>query len=138
LVSRTGSELRRKLGVADVSPRDAGAIRASIPSDPETARLYSEGLKKLRAFDALGARDVLEKAVAHEPGFPLAHSALAEVWSRLGYDKKAKEQAKKASDLSTNLSREERLSVEARYRDLNHERDKAIELYRTLFDPAPD
>jgi serine/threonine protein kinase/tetratricopeptide (TPR) repeat protein len=138
LVSRTGSELRGKLGVGEVTVADIGAVRASMPSDPETARLYAEGLKKLRAFDALGARDLLEKTAASEPGFPLAHSALAEVWSRLGYDVKAKEEARKAFDLSANLSREDRLSVEAHYREANRERDKAIELYRALFKSFPD
>jgi eukaryotic-like serine/threonine-protein kinase len=138
LVSRTGSELRSKLGVGEVTVADAGAVRASMPSGPEASRLYAEGLKKLRAFDALGARDLLEKAAASEPGFPLAHSALAEVWSRLGYDVKAKEEAGKAFVLSANLSREDRLSVEARYREINREWDNAIELYRTLFNSFHD
>jgi tetratricopeptide (TPR) repeat protein/tRNA A-37 threonylcarbamoyl transferase component Bud32/TolB-like protein len=138
LVSRTGSELREKLGVGRVTTADAGAVRASTPSDPEAARLYAEGLKTLRAFDALKARDLLEKAVGTEPKFPLSHSALAEVWSRLGYDQKAKDEAQKAFDLSQNLPREEHLSVEARYRESNHEWDKAIDLYRTLFNSFPD
>jgi eukaryotic-like serine/threonine-protein kinase len=138
LVSRTGSELREKLGVGRVTTADAGAVRASTPSDPEAARLYAEGLKKLRAFDALKARDLLEKAVRAEPQFPLSHSALAEVWSRLGYDQKAKDEAQKAFDLSQNLAREDHLSVEARYRESNHEWDKAIDLYRSLFNSFPD
>src|SRR5882762_2611375 len=138
LVSRTGSELREKLGVGRVTTADAGAVRASTPSDPEAARLYAEGLKKLRAFDALKARDLLEMAVRAEPKFPLSHSALAEVWSRLGYDQKAKDEAQKAFDLSQNLPREDHLSVEARYWESNHEWDKAIDLYRTLFKSFPD
>ena len=39
---------------------------------------------------------------------------------------------------STNLSREERLVVEGRYREIDHEYDKAIEIYRTLFMLFPD
>lgn len=138
LVSRTGSDLREKLGVGRVTTADAGSVRASMPSDPEAARLYAEGLKKLRAFDALKARDLLEKAVRAEPKFPLSRSALAEVWSRLGYDQKAKDEAQKAFDLSQDLAREDHLSVEARYRESNHEWDKAIDLYRTLFNSFPD
>jgi tetratricopeptide (TPR) repeat protein/TolB-like protein len=138
LVSRTGSELREKLGAGRVTTADAGPVRASTPSDPEAARLYAEGLKKLRAFDALKARDLLEKAVCAEPKFPLSHSALAEVWSRLGYDRKAKDETQKAFDLSQNLAREDRLSVEARYRESNHEWGKAADLYRTLFNSFPD
>jgi serine/threonine protein kinase/tetratricopeptide (TPR) repeat protein len=138
LVSRTGSELREKLGVGRVTTADADAVRASTPSDPEAARLYAEGLKKLRAFDALKARDLLERAVRTEPKFPLSHSALAEVWSRLGYDQKAKDEAQKAFDLSENLAHEDRLSVEARYRESNHAWGKAADLYRTLFNSFPD
>src|SRR3984893_7313718 len=113
LISRTGSELRQKLGVDRVTTADAGAVRASTPSDPEAARLYAEGLKRLRAFDALKARDLLEKAVRAEPKFPLSHSALAEVWARLGYDQRAKDEAQKAFDVSQNLAHEDHLSVEA-------------------------
>ena len=138
LISRTGSELRQKLGVDRVTTADAGAVRASTPSDPEAARLYAEGLKRLRAFDALKARDLLEKAVRAEPKFPLSHSALAEVWARLGYDQRAKDEAQKAFDVSQNLAHEDHLSVEARYWESNHEWDKAIDLYRTQFNSFPD
>jgi tetratricopeptide (TPR) repeat protein/TolB-like protein len=138
LVSRTGSELREKLGVGRITTADAGAVRASTPSDPEAARLYAEGINKLRAFDAIKARDLLEKAVRAEPKFPLSHAALAEVWTRLGYDQRAKDEAQKAFDLSENLAREDRLSVEARYRESNHEWGKAADLYRTLFSSFPD
>ena len=138
LVSRTGSELRGKLGVGEVMAADANAIRASMPADPEAARLYSDGLSRLRKFDALGAQGLLERAAAREPNFALVHSALAEAWSRLGYDVKAKGEAKTAFDLSATLSPEDRLLVEARYREANRQGDKAIELYRALFDQFPD
>jgi tetratricopeptide (TPR) repeat protein len=104
---------------------------------PDAARFYSEGLAKLRLFDAQGARDLLEKTVA-EPDYPQAHSALAAAWTALGYDEKAKNEAKKAFDLSEGLSREERLSVEARYRATANDWGKASEIYRTLFNFFPD
>ena len=69
---------------------------------------------------------------------PTAHSALAEAWSRLGYDKKAQPEARQAYELSAKLSREERLVVEGRYRDINHEYEKATDVYRTLFTVFPD
>ncbi len=138
LVSRAGAALREKLGAGEVSTAEAAAVKASFPSNPEAARLYSEGLAKLRVFDALGARELLEKAVAAEPNHALAHSALAAAWSALHYDRKAQDEAKKAFDLSANLSREERLWVEGRYRETTHEWNKAIEIYRTLWDFFPD
>jgi DNA-binding winged helix-turn-helix (wHTH) protein/tetratricopeptide (TPR) repeat protein/TolB-like protein len=138
LVSQAGSELRKKLGVEAVSPVEAVSVRAALPSNREAARLYSEGLARLRVFDALAARDLLEGAIAADPKYSLAHSALAEAWSRLGYDKKAQAEARQAFELATNLSREERFVVEGRYRDIDHEYDKAIEIYRSLFVLFPD
>ena len=55
LVSQAGSQLREKLGVEAVSPVEAVSVRASSPSNREAARLYSEGLARLRVFDALGS-----------------------------------------------------------------------------------
>ena len=138
LVSQAGAELREKLGVEAVSPVDAVSVRASLPSNRDAARLYSEGLARLRVFDALAARGLLEGAIAADPKYSLAHSALAEAWSRLGYDKKAQAEARQAFELAANLSREERFVVEGRYRDIDHEYDKAIEIYRSLFVLFPD
>lgn len=138
LVSKTGYELRHYLGAGQVTSADASAVRASAPSDPEVARLYAEGLKSLRVFDAFGARELLQRAVAAAPNYPMAHSALAEAWSTLGYDAKATEEAKKAFDLSANLPREDRLWIEAQYRLDNTEPQKAIDVYRSLVEFFPD
>jgi DNA-binding winged helix-turn-helix (wHTH) protein/tetratricopeptide (TPR) repeat protein len=138
MVAQAGSRLREKLGVGAVSPVEAVSIRASSPSNRDAARLYSEGLARLRVFDALEARDLLQQAIAADAKYSLAHSALAEAWSRLGYDKKAQPEARQAYELAANLSREDRLVVEGRYRELDHQYEKAIEVYRTLFTLFPD
>jgi eukaryotic-like serine/threonine-protein kinase len=138
LVSQAGSALREKLGVEAVSPVEAVSVRAALPSNREAARLYAEGLARLRVFDALAARDLLQEAITADPKYTLAHSALAEAWSRLGYDKRAREEARQAYELAANLSREERLVVEGRYREIDHEYEKAVEIYRTLFVLFPD
>ena len=138
LVSQTGAHLRERLGVGEVSPGEAKVVKASLPSSPEAARLYSEGLAKLRLFDALAARALLEKAVLADPQHALAHSALAAAWSALGYDAKATEEAKKAFDLSANLPREDRLWVEGRYSETAKQWEKAVEIYRTLWIFSPD
>ena len=138
LVGRAGSTLREKLGAGAVSAAEAVAVKATLPSNREAVRLYAEGLAKLRVFDALAARALLEKAVAADPGYSLAHSALASAWSSLGYDERAKSAAKRAFELSAKLSREERLLVEGRYREATREREKAVEVYRTLWGFFPD
>ncbi|HEY6944284.1 MAG TPA: tetratricopeptide repeat protein, partial [Candidatus Acidoferrum sp.] len=138
LVSRAGQELRGKLGMGNLSEAEAGSVRAAISTNPEASRLYAQGLEKLRVFDALGARDLLEKAVEADPSYALAHSALSAAWSSLGYDAKAAEEAKKAFDLSANLPREDHLSIEGRYYEATKNWPKAVEVYRKLWTFAAD
>jgi serine/threonine protein kinase/tetratricopeptide (TPR) repeat protein len=138
LVSRVGRKLREDFGVADVSQGEAVGIRAAIPSNSDAMRLYSEGLAKLRTFDALAARDLLTRAVSSDPAYPLAHAELAKAWMALGYNANALQEAKKALELSGKLSREDHSLVEAGYYEVNKDWDKAIEVYRTLSNSSPD
>jgi eukaryotic-like serine/threonine-protein kinase len=138
LIGKAGAELREKLGISSLSDAQSAAVRASLPANPEAARLYSEGLQKLRVFDALAARDLLEKAVELDPAHAPAHSALAQAWSTLGYDGKAKAQAKLALDLSAKSSREERLLMEGRSHELLGEEPQAVENFRALWQFFPD
>jgi serine/threonine protein kinase/tetratricopeptide (TPR) repeat protein len=138
LASRVGAELRTSLGVVPISPADLANARASMPSNLVASRYFSEGLSKLRVYDALGARDSLQKAAAADPNFALVHSALSEDWVALGYDEKAKEESKRALNLSSNLSRENRLLIEARYREANGEWSRAAQIYSALFEFFPD
>lgn len=138
LVSRAGEKLRANLGVRRITKEEAVEVATALPSNAEAARLYAEGLSKVRVFDALSARDSLGKAITAEPNYALSHAALATAWSQLGYDENARTEGKKAFDLSSNLPRAERLLVEARYRETSHEWDKAIEIYRALFEFFPD
>jgi eukaryotic-like serine/threonine-protein kinase len=138
LISQAGAELRQKLGIAEVSTSESAQVKATMPANREAARLYAEGLAKLRVYDNLGARALLQKALDLEPNFALSHGALGAAWSNLGYDAKAKAEVKKAFELSEGMSREDRLQLEAKYRESALEGDKAIELYQTLFNFFPD
>ena len=138
LMSRVGSRLRGQFGLEKLSPVESAALRAELPSNPEAMRPYSQGLAKFRAFDALSARELLSRAVAADPSFPLAYSALAQAWSSLGYDSNARQEAKKALDGADNLSREKHLLVEARFYETSKNWGKAIEAYQTLFSFFPD
>ncbi|HTF43133.1 MAG TPA: tetratricopeptide repeat protein [Terriglobales bacterium] len=138
LLSSAGEQLRGRLSVPGVSPADAGIVRASLPSNPEAARLYSEGLARLRVLDALAARDLLQKATALDPRHPLSHSALAQALSLLGFDERAKEEAKSAFDLAKDQPREQQLWIEGRYREFSKDWKKATEVYTTLYTFTPD
>ena len=138
LVSRIGGTLREGLGESRLSEEQAAPVRAALPGDPRAARLYAEGLAKLRSYDATAARDLLTKAVEAEPSFPLAHTALAQAWNQLGYDQRSIEEAQRAYDMSAGLPREQRLPIEARLAQAQKKWDDAARLYQTLSKSFPD
>jgi len=138
LVSQAGARLRQKLNISELSPTETLVVRASLPRNADAARLYAEGLAKLRTFDALGASDRLQKAIALDSDYSLAHSALADAWSVLGYDAKSQDEAEKAFQHSGGLSRQDQISVEGQYRMASKDWAKAVEVYERLFRLFPD
>lgn len=138
LASQAGARLRNRMGADPASTEAINAARSSLPANQQAVRWYAEGRAKLSDFEYLAARDLLVKAVAAAPENAAAHLALADAWAVLGYATTAQEEAKKALDLSSNLSREEQLSVEGRYRELTWDWAKAIEIYRALTQFFPD
>jgi len=137
LVARAGQEMRRKLG-STVPPEGDVDWRTVLPSNPESARLYSEGLARLRVSENPAALELLQNSVRLAPDFALGHAALAEAWSALGYDARAVASAQKALDRSTSLPENERFEIEGRYYELNHDWAGAISIYRHLWQDFPD
>jgi DNA-binding winged helix-turn-helix (wHTH) protein/tetratricopeptide (TPR) repeat protein len=138
LVAGAGTRLREALGAPGMSPSEEAAARAALPGNAVAARLYAEGLARLRVLDAAGARDLLQQSIVAEPRFPLSHMALASTWRTLGYDQKAKSEARKAFDLSSGLPQADRLLIEGRYHEMSGEMAQAISAYRALFTLFPD
>jgi eukaryotic-like serine/threonine-protein kinase len=138
LVSRGGSALREKLGVAKLDPEQAELSHTALPATPDAARFYADGLERLRMFDTLGALAAFEKAVAEDDRNAMAHAALATALSMLGYPVQASEQSRIAIELSRKLGRESRLVLEGRSREAALEWKQAAEVYRTLFGFFPD
>ena len=138
LVSELGGKLRQSLGVAAMSEEGAIATRADLPSNEKAARLYAEGRARLWAFDYFAARDLLNRAIAADPDFPLSRAALSEVWDHTGYDAKARLEAQRALELSNHLSQEQHLLVEGQYQRTFQEWPEAVETYRSLFRLFPD
>ena len=138
LATRAGERVRQKLGIAEASALDAASVKAAQSSSLAATRLYAEGIERLHSFDTAGARDLLERAVSEDPNYALAHAALAEAWWSLGYHSKSIDEAKKAMELSTNLSRENRLAIEAQYRNSTRDTVREAEIYKSLFTFYPD
>ncbi len=138
LASQAGASLRQSLGVSSISPEATNAARAALPSNEQAARLYTQGRAKLWAYDFLGARDSLVKAIAADPNYPLSHAALSEALWHLGFEIKARAEAQRASELDIHLPQEQRLLVEGQYRRTLHDSPRVVEAYQSLFHLFPD
>ncbi|HEX3526587.1 MAG TPA: tetratricopeptide repeat protein, partial [Thermoanaerobaculia bacterium] len=138
LVTAAGKDLRRSLGLNNLSPEEARQAQALHLANPEAVRLYGQGLARLRSYDIQGARDLLSQAAQADPGSALIHSALAQAWAQLGHDPRALAEAQKALDLAALVSREQRLELEARLQEAGRKWGKASETYRSLWTFFPD
>lgn len=140
MVSSVGGKLRDRLGVPRLESQEQASALATLPSNPEAARLYSLGLADLRGYDYAAAHDLFDQAIKAEPKFPFAHTMLARAEISLGYDDKAKAEAKKGVDLgvAAKLARTQQMEIEATYYQTLGQRDKAAEIYKVLFNLFPD
>jgi DNA-binding winged helix-turn-helix (wHTH) protein/tetratricopeptide (TPR) repeat protein len=138
LATEAGQALRQSLGVSAASAQASLQARAALPSNQEAVRFYTEGQERLWAFDYGHARDLLTKAVAAEPGYPLAHAALADAWTHLGYRPNARVEIERARALYGNLGPEDRLLIDGQYYATVQDRARAIDAYRQLFTQFPD
>ncbi len=138
LMSQLGALLRADLGQGELSAAELHFLKATRPGSYQSEQLYAEGLAKLRVLDAVTARPLLENAISIEPQFWAAHATLSEAWETLGYLRNARDEAKKALDLTKGLSQEQILPVEARYRRLDNDWGGAIEIYKSLWRVIPD
>lgn len=138
VVTSAGRQLRETLGVGGGSDDRSRGIAFALPTAPLAAKLYSEGLTRLRMYDALSARDSLVKALELEPSFAMGHDALSTAWAALGWDNKAKEEARRAYDMSASLPRELQLRVEAHYCESKYEWRRACDIWEGLVTMFPD
>jgi DNA-binding winged helix-turn-helix (wHTH) protein/tetratricopeptide (TPR) repeat protein/TolB-like protein len=138
LASRAGEQLRAKLGVGTLTSTEAEETKLALPSNPEAARLYSDGLAKLRVYDDVVASDLFERTIRLQPDYSPAYSALASARRALGYDAEATSAARKAMDLAGNLPQQARLQTEARYHEMKQDWTRAVEIYSRLQRSYPE
>lgn len=138
LVRQGGESLRRELGIGELADSAVPALEIAHPASAEAVRLYAGGIEALRSFEPGRARELLERAIATDPEFPLARAALAAAWSDLGYDEQALAAAGEARKRSGKLSRSDQLMVEGLERRLSRDWPRAIEIAATLWRFYPD
>ncbi len=138
VAARTAARLRTALGVPELSPSQARLTRSVLPTNPGAARLYAEGLTALRRFQPAPAQRAFDAALAVEPDQPMVYLALATAWHQLESEQREREAARRAFELSANLPREQRLSIEAVYREALKDWAGAARIRLTLATFFPD
>jgi hypothetical protein len=133
MVSNAGTVVREKMGGGFEPSADTGALRASLPATEDARRLYLAGISRLRTLDDSTAAQILSRAAMLDPRSGRIQSALMQAWFALGYEKRASEAGRKALQLASGLSPEERSSLQGRYSELMRDWVEALNIYRSLW-----
>lgn len=138
IASQAGQRLRTSLEPALSLAPETGAPHFSGSTNQIALQFYSEGLARSYDFDFVGARDFLKRAIAADPSFALAHSALSDSWSKLGYEIEARREARLATQDMRGLPPETELEIQGRFQETANDWTSAASTYRTLFHLYPD
>ncbi len=115
-------------------------LRRGRAPDPNALRWYEEGANAIRDATYFKAAKALDRAVALDPAFALAHALLADASDELDDATRAREEMLKAvapDAPRSRLSRLDDLSVEAIRRALTGDAAGAVAVYRDLLSRAP-
>ena len=135
-IARHNHRVTELLGVSTSQISASQSI--ALPSTPDATRWYAEAIEQMRRFDASGASETLTRLTSREPEFPFGFSKLSEALAALGFDAKALEAATKARELADRLTREQRLTVDARTYAVNAQWNEAVTVWRVLVSLYPD
>jgi tetratricopeptide (TPR) repeat protein len=138
IAAQAGNRLRESLDPALSLAPEQEAPRFQGSTNQVALQFYSEGRARSYDFDFEGARDFLKRAVAADPQFALAHSALSDAWSKLGYEAEARNEAKLALKYSRGLPPETALAIQGQNQEALNDWSGAVTTYRTLFNLYPD
>jgi tetratricopeptide (TPR) repeat protein/tRNA A-37 threonylcarbamoyl transferase component Bud32 len=141
VVTQLASEIQAQLarGSADVLKElQASAWRPSTASVVALGA-YNEGLQLSRQGNHQTALKRFQDAIHEDGNFALAHSALAQSYSTLGYDAEAAQYSRRALEMSESMpAGHEKYLIAAAYYRIANESDKAIETYERLLSVAPN
>jgi serine/threonine protein kinase len=112
--------------------------RPHVPT-PESQRWYDTGTRALRDGAFYQAAQALQRAVAADEGYMLAHARLAEALGELDYGDRAKDELLRVSSSDrAALSKLDVLYLDAVTATARLDFPKAIELYTEIAKQAPD
>ncbi len=115
--------------------------RAPHRPTAEAQRWYEMGTNALRDGAYFQASKALERAIATDNNFPLAHARLAEAWMELDYVDKAKDELLRVATLvpdRTALPRSDLLYLEAISASVSNSFTQSVESYQQIAQLMPD
>ena len=124
------------LGWDAVQELETRAIKPSSTS-LEALRLFDQGVQAARKGDEMGAAKHFLSSTKEDPNFALAFSKLAETYALLGQDTDAEAVSLRATELSQNLSPQEKYLISASHSKIMKDYPKAIAAYMELAKVQP-
>ncbi|MFN7947994.1 MAG: tetratricopeptide repeat protein [Blastocatellia bacterium] len=113
-------------------------LAAVMTSNLDAYRYYSLALEQAQMFQFHEAIALLEKALALDPQFALAHARIGYVYAvRMGQGEKAGPYLEKALSLADRLSEKDKLFITAWQATAARDPARAIEVYRDLITRYP-
>jgi serine/threonine protein kinase/Flp pilus assembly protein TadD len=128
-----------KLPAAEIAADIDRELEKITTASPEAFKLYVEGRKLHNEQKYRESIQMMEKAVAIDPGFAMAYRSMAMGYSNLLLASQKQTCLKKAFELTDRLSDRERYTIEGDYyRESERSYDKAVEAYERLLELYPD
>ena len=128
-----------KLTTAEIAGDIDVELGKITTASPEAFVLYTEGREYHNRGDFAKSVEMMQKALAIDPGFAMAYRSMAMSYNNSFYMAKAEACLKKAMELSDRVSPKERYLLEAEYYSRSEATTpKAIEAYKKFLEIYPD
>jgi tetratricopeptide (TPR) repeat protein len=128
-----------KLTTAEIAGDIDVELGKVTTASPEAFVLYTEGREYHNKRDFAKSIEMMQKALAIDPGFAMAYRSMAMSYNNSYYMAKAEACLKKAMELSDRVSPKERYLLEAEYYSRSEAMTpKAIEAYKKFLEIYPD
>lgn len=131
-------KLATHLGTTLAASEAQRGLATVMTNSLDAYRYYSLALEQVQMFQFYEGIALLEKALALDPQFALAHARIGYVYAvRMGQGEKARPHLEKALALADRLSEKDRLSIAAWEATAKRDPARAIEVYRELMARYP-
>ena len=131
-------KLSAQLGAALAEGDTQRGLAEAMTNNLDAYRYYSLALEHVQMYLFEDALALLEKALALDPQFAMAHARIGYIYAvRMGYDEKATPHLEEALSLSDRLDEKHKLFVSAWLATAKHNTERAIELYRDVLKQYP-